>query len=227
MPREKLTPERRRQLTLDAMLDAAETVFAKKGFGGASMEEIAAEAGYSRAALYAKFGNKEDLLAAVLDRHSSRQSSAFSSLTPPATPVEGALDAAEIFRGTTDLGLIPLEMELRLNAFRNPDVRRRVLDADRKQGDKMAELIEHNMQAGNHRLDIPARDLADIGRAAVLGLMQYAALDEEEADRYQQLVETVFVLLAEPAARPKPAIAGAQGNRRQKGSRRNGSPAGL
>lgn len=202
MPRERLTPERRRQLTVDAMLDAAETVFAKKGFGGASMEEIAAEAGYSRAALYAKFGNKEDLLAAVLDRHSSRQAAAFSSMTPPVTPIEGALDAADLFRDTSDIDLVPLEMELRLNAFRNPDVRRRLLDADRKMGDRMVELIEHNMKAGNHRLDIPARDLADIGRAAVLGLMQFAALDEERAEQYKRLIETVFVLLAEPRAIP-------------------------
>jgi AcrR family transcriptional regulator len=180
------------------MLDAAETVFAKKGFGGASMEEIAAEAGYSRAALYAKFGNKEDLLAAVLDRHSARQAAAFSTLTPPSTPIEGALDAAELFRNTSDIELVPLEMELRLNAFRNPDVRRRLLDSDHRMADRMAELIEHNMKASDHRLDIPASDLADIGRAAVLGLMQYAAVDEERADHYQRLIETVFVLLAEP-----------------------------
>ncbi|HEX4863494.1 MAG TPA: helix-turn-helix domain-containing protein, partial [Acidimicrobiales bacterium] len=197
-----------------AMLDAAETVFAKKGFGGASMEEIATEAGYSRAALYGKFGNKEDLLAAVVDRHSARQAAAFSALTPPATPVEGALDAAEIFRRTSDLGLVPLEMELRLNALRNPDVRRRVLDSDRKLADKMAKLIEHNMRASHHRLDIPARDLADIGRAAVLGLTQYAALDEEQADHYRRLVETVFVLLAEPPSQP--AATRTQHQRRRK-----------
>jgi AcrR family transcriptional regulator len=214
--RERLTPERRRQLTEDAMLDAAEAIFAKKGFGGASMEEIAAEAGYSRAALYAKFGNKEDLLAAVLDRRSARQAAAFSAWTPPSTPVEGALDAAELFRNTSDIELVPLEMELRLNAFRNSDVRRRLLDSDHKMADRMAALIEHNMEASNHRLDIPASDLADIGRAAVLGLMQYAALDEERADHYLRLIETVFVLLAEPQS-------GSTGTKRRGARARKGS----
>ena len=182
------------------MLDAAEAVFTKKGFGGASMEEIAEEAGFSRAALYAKFGNKEDLLAAVLDRHGARQADAFTAMGPPSTPVAGALDAADIFQRTAALDLVPLELELRLNAFRNPALRQRVIDADRRVAEEMARLIEQNMQAAQHRLDIPARDLADIGRAAVLGLMQYAAIDEEQADRYERLIQTVFMLLAEPTA---------------------------
>lgn len=71
------------------MLDAAEAVLTKKGFGVASMEEIAEEAGFSRAGLYARFGNKEDLLAAVLDRHSQRQREAFASMAPPSTVSRG------------------------------------------------------------------------------------------------------------------------------------------
>jgi AcrR family transcriptional regulator len=194
----RLTPEHRRQLGRDAMLDAAETVFAKKGFGGASMEEIAAEAGFSRAAVYARFGGKEDLLGAVLDRHSARAAEAFSVITIPSTPLEGALAAAEIFRRRTTLDMVPLDLELRLNALRNPELRRRVVEADRALAEKMAQLIEHNMKGERHHLDIPAQDLADIGRAAVSGLMQYAALDEVNAERFERLVESLFVLLTGP-----------------------------
>jgi AcrR family transcriptional regulator len=194
MPR--LTPARRRALTLEAMLDAGEIVFAKKGFGGASMDEIATEAGFSRAALYAKFGSKEDLLAAVLDRRTARQAEAFLVMAAPSTPLEGALDAAEIFRRTAAPDMVPLDLELRLNALRNPELRRRVVDADRRVAEEMGRLIERNMEGARHHLDIPAEDLADIGRAAVVGLMQYAALDEERADRYEALVKSLFVLLA-------------------------------
>jgi AcrR family transcriptional regulator len=196
MPR--LTPARRRALTLEAMLDAGEIVFAKKGFGGASMDEIATEAGFSRAALYAKFGSKEDLLAAVLDRRTARQAEAFLVMAAPSTPLEGALDAAEIFRRTAAPDMVPLDLELRLNALRNPELRRRVVDADRRVAEEMGRLIERNMEGTRHHLDIPAEDLADIGRAAVVGLMQYAALDEERADRYEALVKSLFVLLAPP-----------------------------
>src|SRR5271166_5429010 len=139
------------------MLDAAETIYAKKGFGGASMEEIATEAGFSRAALYARFGSKEDLLGAVLDRHSQRAAEAFSAMDVPSTPVEGAVAAAEIFRQRTTLDRVPLDLELRLNALRNPDLRRRVVDADRRLAEKMVQLIEHNMKGARRRIDIPAQ----------------------------------------------------------------------
>ena len=46
------------------MLDAAERVFASRGFRGASMDEIAAECGVTKPMLYAYFGSKEELFAA-------------------------------------------------------------------------------------------------------------------------------------------------------------------
>jgi AcrR family transcriptional regulator len=194
----RLTPERRRELANEAMLDAAETVFAKKGFGAASMEEIAEEAGFSRAALYARFGSKEDLLGAVLDRHGTRAAERFAAMATPSSPIAGALEAAEIFWHTTTLDRVPLDLELRLNALRNPKLRQRVVEVDRSQAAKMTELIEHNMKGTKRRLNIPAEDLADIGLAAVSGLMQYAALDEISSDRFRKLVEELFVLLTGP-----------------------------
>lgn len=180
------------------MLDAAETLFAKKGFGGASMEEIAEEAGFSRAALYARFGSKEDLLVAVLDRHSTRTAERFRAMSIPATPITGALEAAEIFKQSATLEMVPLDLELRLNALRNPKLRQRIVEVDRSQAEKMTELIEHKMKGTKRHLDIPAEDLADIGLAAVSGLMQYAALDEISSDRLRSLVESLFVLLTGP-----------------------------
>jgi AcrR family transcriptional regulator len=194
----RLTPERRRELTNEAMLDAAETLFAKKGFGAASMEEIAEEAGFSRAALYARFGSKEDLLGAVLDRHSTRDAARFRAMAVPATPMTGALEAAEIFKQSATLEMVPLDLELRLNALRNPKLRQRIVEVDRSRAEKMTELIEHNMKGTKRHLDIPAEDLADIGLAAVAGLMQYAALDEISSDRFRSLVESLFVLLTGP-----------------------------
>ena len=47
-PVEKWTPERRRARTRTALVDAARYVFARKGFEGASLDEIADTAGYTR-----------------------------------------------------------------------------------------------------------------------------------------------------------------------------------
>ena len=64
--------------------------------------------------------------------------------------------------------------------------------------EKMVQLIEHNMKGARKRFDIPAEDLADIGNAAVAGLMQFAALDEFSVERFGRLVESLFVLLTAP-----------------------------
>lgn len=51
----------------EAIVDAASEVFARAGFEGASIMEIAAAVGISRAGLFHHFETKEDLLTAVLD----------------------------------------------------------------------------------------------------------------------------------------------------------------
>jgi AcrR family transcriptional regulator len=51
----------------EQLLGAAARVFARAGYHGASMSEIAAEAGFSKGALYWNFAGKEDLFFALLD----------------------------------------------------------------------------------------------------------------------------------------------------------------
>lgn len=54
-------------MTRRRLLDAAETVFAQRGFHGASVEEIAREAGATTGALYANFAGKEELFLVLFE----------------------------------------------------------------------------------------------------------------------------------------------------------------
>ena len=64
----RLTRDEQRQRTRAALVDAAAKVFIERGFTGASVEAIAAEAGYTRGAFYANFASKEELFVEVLQR---------------------------------------------------------------------------------------------------------------------------------------------------------------
>jgi AcrR family transcriptional regulator len=64
----RLTREQSRAKTRERLLVAARSVFARGGFHGASVEEIASEAGYSTGALYSNFEGKEDLFVALMER---------------------------------------------------------------------------------------------------------------------------------------------------------------
>lgn len=54
------------------ILDEARAVFAKKGIANASMEEIAARQAISKHTLYRRYGNKQALLEAVVERDLAR-----------------------------------------------------------------------------------------------------------------------------------------------------------
>ncbi len=66
---ERWTRERRLEHTRSLLLDAAEDVFAEKGFAPATLDDIAHAAGYTKGAIYKHFATKEDLFLAVSDRY--------------------------------------------------------------------------------------------------------------------------------------------------------------
>src|SRR5438105_8937314 len=55
--------------TRQRLLRAAADVFARRGYDGTRVADIAATAGVSNGALYAHFGSKADLLVAALGAH--------------------------------------------------------------------------------------------------------------------------------------------------------------
>jgi AcrR family transcriptional regulator len=70
---EPLTPERRRAMTRQHLLDAAAIVFTRNGFHGSTLDEVAATAGFTKGAVYSNFKSKDDLFLALLDDRIERQ----------------------------------------------------------------------------------------------------------------------------------------------------------
>jgi len=68
MTKARLTRAERRDQTRSDLLEAAARVFITRGFEGASIEAIAAEAGYTRGAFYSNFESKEQLFAELLQQ---------------------------------------------------------------------------------------------------------------------------------------------------------------
>jgi len=55
--------------TRDKLFEAAARVFEDQGIGGASIEAIAAAAGFTRGAFYSNFASKDELIIAMLEDH--------------------------------------------------------------------------------------------------------------------------------------------------------------
>ena len=55
--------------TRDKLFEAAARVFEDQGIGGASIEAIAAAAGFTRGAFYSNFKSKDELIIAMIEDH--------------------------------------------------------------------------------------------------------------------------------------------------------------
>jgi AcrR family transcriptional regulator len=73
MPRGQFDRSARSAQTRAKLLDAAATVYARRGFAGATLDEVASEAGFTKGAVYGHFGSKENLLLALLAEYLSGQ----------------------------------------------------------------------------------------------------------------------------------------------------------
>jgi AcrR family transcriptional regulator len=202
---ERLTPERRRELTRSALVEAAADVFARRGFEGASLDEIAEAAGFTRGAIYSNFGSKEDLMLAVVERYNETLVEAFSDTLGRATDIsqeEMTVSAAALWRDLIrrDPNLTALNLEFRLRALRNPAFRARFLELMHENDKRIADLIAREAKTYGIRLKYDPADLAQILNAATVGMSELAGVDVEQAERYDHLIEMFFRMIGESMA---------------------------
>lgn len=88
MKRKRLTREESKEQTRLRLLDAAQTIFMKKGFVASSVEDIADAAGYTRGAFYSNFRSKPELLMELLRRDHERMQVDLQSIIQEGVPRE-------------------------------------------------------------------------------------------------------------------------------------------
>jgi AcrR family transcriptional regulator len=88
MSRKRLTREDSRDQTRQRLLDAAQKLIARKGLSAASVEDIAAAAGYTRGAFYSNFSSKGDLFIELLRRDHVETHAELAALRSDALPLD-------------------------------------------------------------------------------------------------------------------------------------------
>jgi AcrR family transcriptional regulator len=202
VPVEKLTPERRRQLTRDALIDAATEVFVRRGFEGASLDEIAETAGFTRGAIYKNFDGKEDLFLAVFDRVNERVLTVFADMLEEggAQAVLDAHASAELLtRITGDPDLLTLEREFQLYEIRHPEVREKSAAQRRRTVQLVTEFIEEQAATAGLRLRIPPETAAGIFLSTSMGFGHASQIDPGQSKLYETFLELMIPAVFEPA----------------------------
>ena len=199
---ERWTQERRRERTRDLLLEAAEEVFARRGFEGASLEEIAEAAGYTRGAIYKHFGSKAELFLAANRRFNERYVHAFVDVIDPSTPLE-ELDLESIAAkwrelSMADVSRIALAAEFDLYVLRNPEIRERVAQQRRENAEMVARFMEEQAARVGVVMRMPALTLARVALAASDGIQLAAHLDGEGDDLYVPFLELLVSAWMQP-----------------------------
>jgi AcrR family transcriptional regulator len=202
---ERLTRAERQAQTRQDLLDAAARVFIRRGFQGASIEAIAAEAGYTRGAFYSNFESKEQLFVELL-RQRRNYGELFAGVPDDLSPVEAlrwaVRELVEGYRSRDERWMFELWLECLAHVARHPEFASLAATFWRGTRAVMTSRWEQAFEAQGRELPVPARDVAVALTALDIGLAVQNLVDPEEVplELYPELYELLFAPLLEPAA---------------------------
>lgn len=174
--------QRYKQEVRDKILDAAETLFSKKGYYDTSMDEIVGESGLSKGALYHYFPSKEELFVALQDRQLetslSELRSTFVAGESARTKLEKIVDIAFTTMIGTSKQACRINLEFDVAAPRIKPVQSRRDGRFKATRDFLAGVMREGVDKGEFRRDVDPDSAAMVLLATADGLsLDWATTD--------------------------------------------------
>jgi len=205
----RLTRAEKQAETRRKLLDAAERVFLRRGLQGSSVEEIAAEAGFTRGAFYSNFKSKDELFVELLQDRVYRQYAqmAEQAQEQPGTPRErlrwGIERVRDVQKDEGGKWLFRLWLECLTQAARDEDFRK--LAASFWSGNRaiLAEQAGATFEEIGREPPLPTKQLATAMIALDVGLAVQHLVDPDEAPLgdYVPLFDLFFGDLIDPGTK--------------------------
>lgn len=145
----------RRQVTRDTVVDTALRLFTERGYLGVRVEDIATEAGVSRATFYKHFAEREEILAELFERLLGREAEPIPTAPAPTGSTEdqviAAVEAAarEMLR-QEQLSRFIYSLPLRHSALLRPGARSTPYVLQ-----QVGQLLERGLAAGDIHNNLP------------------------------------------------------------------------
>jgi AcrR family transcriptional regulator len=182
MSTEAETRKQRQERTRTELIEAAGRIFARRGYHGAGVEEIAAEAGYSTGAVYSNFKGKEELFLALSDQELEMRLADYRAVVDALDSPEGVEQTAserfgDFIRDDPDWPL--LYFEFWAYGARNRKLRSEFVKQRAAEVKVIAEAIERQTAAAGVQLPLPAEQVAVGIGALINGLAFERVLDPD------------------------------------------------
>ncbi len=195
--KKRLTREEVKQQTRKNLLEAAITVFGQKGFHGASIDDIAEAAGYTKGAVYTHFASKDELYLALLDENLKQEDLVWTQLLEEGKLVGESIEEIQkevLNQLNTQKNWGILTLEFFVYALRHPQVKEKLTQRIYQGIASYRQSLEKRY---NHMKKQPPMDLDDLAKTlmvfdnsfAILGL-----LDEPETfiSLYPKVMSTLL-----------------------------------
>lgn len=166
-------------------MESARAVFAKHGYAGATVEEIAESAGYSRGAFYSNFESLEELFCRLLEESFQRQATAVGRILAEELPIAERLRRVREFyvsyNSEDDICLLATEFQL--HAVRHPVFRERVERLFREDRERTDALVRQFADQLGRPLPLPVETVTMALIALSQGSYLWASV---EPDRFSK-----------------------------------------
>lgn len=193
MTARKLDSSERKQ----QIIDAAAAVFARKGFDGATMDDIVGESGLSKGGLYWHFKSKDDIITAILQAFFDGEMADLEQIVAAEGPVPARLLhlGEQMAREMEEaFSLLPLSLEFYAIAARQPAVRAFLQDYYERYATHLADLVAQGIARGELRA-VEAADAATTLIATFEGLIVLWAIHPDTIDLQVQVSSAIRLLL--------------------------------
>jgi len=194
-------PPRQRRLpraeTRRRVLDAAARVFAERGYDAATLDDVAAAAGFSKGAVYSNFTDKREVFLSLMQERIEERIERVRGVT---RRLDGAGEQIESAAGELE-GLIATDADWHLlfiefwtRAVRDPELRADLAARRRPMRELIARFLEEQAGALGRPLPAPPEDLAVIVLALSNGLAveQLADPGAVSPDLYTTALRLIF-----------------------------------
>jgi AcrR family transcriptional regulator len=175
-----LTQAQRKQRTRGDLVETARRLFLARGFHGASLDEIADAAGYSKGAVYSNFAGKAELFLAVLDAHLERRAESYARIVLDDNDLEESYRAVARFRLEAEKHepeWEPLMLEFWAYAARRDDLIAVIAEQRERFLDVIVDLIDQLASKHGVTYTIPLREVARGSGALMRGMVLERMLD--------------------------------------------------
>ena len=202
----RLTRAEQAQRNRGLVLDAARRVFLARGYHGATLEQIADDAGFSKGVVYSQFVSKADLFLALLEARIEQRAEGNARVAQSLAnggDLQALLEHA--VRGDrATAGWQLLVIEFRVHAARDPELSRRYAAAHARALDDVAGMLATVAPTDGREPAVSWRRLAELALALSTGTTLEQAANPgalggpELATQIAQVLEP----LVSPAAAP-------------------------